>query len=142
MRVVLDTNVLASAMMNPFSTPGIVLRKIIEKPDIEMVFSEATLSELKRVLFYPKIRKRIDASDNDIHLWIESLGVIAHLIIPLYSYEVFVTEDADDDIFIIAALEGKARYVVSGDNHLLKLKKIHSIEIIQPQEFLQFMDKQ
>jgi len=41
-----------------------------------------------------------------------------------------IVEDPDDNKFLGCALEAKAYYVVSGDNHLLSLKHFHGIQII------------
>ena len=45
-------------------------------------------------------------------------------------------EDADDLIFIELALETGARFVVSGDKHLLELDEVGSIRILGVAEFL------
>ena len=47
-----------------------------------------------------------------------------------------IEEDPDDDKFISAALTSGARRIISGDKHLLRLKKYRKIEIITPAEFL------
>ena len=47
-------------------------------------------------------------------------------------------DDPDDNKFIEAALEGKAEYIVTQDNHLLKIKEFKGIKIISPEEFIKF----
>ena len=47
-----------------------------------------------------------------------------------------VSRDPDDDHVIAAAVEGKARYIVSNDSDLLILGQHLGIEIIRPREFL------
>jgi predicted nucleic acid-binding protein len=41
--------------------------------------------------------------------------------------------------FLGCAVEAKAQYVVSGDNHLLSLKHFHGIQIIDVAAFVQKM---
>ncbi|MFH0715153.1 MAG: putative toxin-antitoxin system toxin component, PIN family [Candidatus Diapherotrites archaeon] len=48
-----------------------------------------------------------------------------------------VKEDPNDDKIVEAAVEGNAKYIVTGDKHLLKLEKFEKIEILTPREFLQ-----
>lgn len=135
-RTVLDTNVYASALMKPASNPGKVLKKIIEDSSYEIVISEAILDEVLKVLFYRKVRKYIQGTDEELKHWIQAIGMIAHVVSPKNQAEVIIHEDPDDDKFILAALEGKAKVIISGDAHLLKLKKYQGISIITPQEFL------
>lgn len=135
-RIVLDTNVYVSALMKPASTPGKVFKKIVQNSSYELVVSEAILDEIRRVLFYPKVRKHIKGTDDEINHWIQSISMIAHIVYPENHDEVIVHEDPDDDKFILAALEGRAKILISGDAHLLKLKKYQGITIITPQTFL------
>lgn len=134
-RIVFDTNIYASALMKPASIPGKLLKKIIEDFSFEIVISELIREEIFRVLFYPKIRKFIIGSDEDIKHWIQGIGIIAHMATSTVHNEVIIHEDPDDDKFILAALEGKVKFIVSGDKHLLKLKKYQNIQILTPQEF-------
>lgn len=48
-----------------------------------------------------------------------------------------VLDDPDDDKFINCALEGKAKWIISGDKHLLNLKTFKEIKIFSPREFLE-----
>ena len=135
-RTVLDTNVYASALMKPASNPGKALKKILEDPSYEMVVSQSILEEVQKVLFYPKVRKYIHGTDEELMHWIQAIGLVAHVVTSKTQAEVIIEEDPDDDKFILAALEGKAKMIISGDSHLLKLKKYHGFMIITPQEFI------
>ena len=48
-----------------------------------------------------------------------------------------VVEDPSDDIYLLAASEGQADAVVSGDSHLLALRRFEGIPIVPPREFIQ-----
>jgi putative PIN family toxin of toxin-antitoxin system len=45
--------------------------------------------------------------------------------------------DPADEKFVVAALEGQADYIVTGDADLLALGKYHDSEIVTPRRFLQ-----
>ncbi len=47
-----------------------------------------------------------------------------------------VKDDPDDDKFIECALECKAKFIISGDKHLLRLKNYEGIDIINVATFL------
>ena len=47
-----------------------------------------------------------------------------------------VDEDMDDNRILECAVEGSAEFVITRDNHLLKLKEFREIKIITPDEFL------
>jgi predicted nucleic acid-binding protein len=50
-----------------------------------------------------------------------------------------ITADPSDNIFLEAALEGQADYVVSLDRHLLAQKHYHGIQIVWPRDFLAYL---
>lgn len=135
-RVVIDANVYASALMNPSSTPAKAVNRVISEEKFQLVISDMILDELKRILHYPKIRVRIKGSNDQLDFWIETLSTIAYVIEPRYSYPVIVEEDPDDDIYVIAAIESRARYLVSGDKHLINLGNYQHIKILTPADFM------
>lgn len=48
-----------------------------------------------------------------------------------------IKDDPSDNKFLEAAIAGNADYIVSGDKHVLKLKKFKDILIVTPAEFLE-----
>lgn len=61
MKVVLDTNVLVSALLRRDSIPGRLLQAVWDGA-FDLVLSEPLLTELREVLTYPKIHKRLLAT--------------------------------------------------------------------------------
>jgi putative PIN family toxin of toxin-antitoxin system len=53
-----------------------------------------------------------------------------------------VEQDPSDDIFLAAALEGQADYIVTLDRHLLSLKQYHGVQILRPASFLRHLRTQ
>ena len=47
-----------------------------------------------------------------------------------------VKEDPDDNIVLECAKAGKVDFIITQDNHLLKLKIFENMPIITPEEFL------
>jgi predicted nucleic acid-binding protein len=47
-----------------------------------------------------------------------------------------VSEDPDDDMFLAAAIAGRARVIVSGDKHLLRVSGWQQIEVLKARQFV------
>jgi putative PIN family toxin of toxin-antitoxin system len=97
------------------------------------------LEELRRSLRYPKVRRYISASEDELEAWVEALALIAD-VVPGELVVNMVTMDPDDNIYIAAAMEGMADTIVSGDKHLLDAEKTEGIKIVTPRQFLQMLD--
>jgi putative PIN family toxin of toxin-antitoxin system len=54
----------------------------------------------------------------------------------------FIKADPKDDKFLEAAIAGDADYIVSGDMHLLELKKFRSVPILTAREFVDWLKVQ
>jgi len=50
-----------------------------------------------------------------------------------------VKEDPDDDVIINTAYDGHADYIVSGDNHLLRIKKFKNIKMVTVADMLKLL---
>lgn len=124
-RVVLDTNVLVSALFFPGEMGHIVsswkARKFLP------VFSHDTFDEFRRVLSYPKFSltpREIDALLQDELLPFFEVFDIEDEIIG-------VCRDCADDKFLSCAVAATADYIVSGDKDLLVLGNFRNIPIMQ-----------
>ena len=133
MRVVLDTNVLVSALITR-GTPPDRLYQAWLRNDVELVTSAAQIDELADVLSRPKLRKYVDPADaagllSDIRL---RAIVIHDMQVPRRS------PDPKDDTILAAAVAGEAKLVVSGDKPgLLALRDVQGIPIRTPRDALQ-----
>lgn len=135
MRAVLDCNVYVSALIRPGGAPARILDALVAKK-FESVLSNAILAELRRVLSYPKIRRRIVLSAPEQEAFLSAVGLLAVWVSDRKAGSPIVAEDPSDDSYILAALEGMADCVVSGDAHLLRLGKYEGVAIVSPREFL------
>ena len=137
-RAVLDANVLVSALIRPQGPPGRIVLRLLKDRAFELVVSPSTLDELSRSLGYPRVRRYLRSTQQEIDTWIESLAIVADVVEGGLRPHV-VTEDPDDDIYIGAAIEGMAHYIVSGDRHLLDVAEIEGIQIVTPREFIRIL---
>lgn len=143
MKVVLDTNILISAVIEPTGTPAQILLKVSQGM-LELIISEHLLAELEKALTYPRviqaIKRRRSWSKKDIKKFLNSLRCIAkithgNLIVK------GVSKDPDDDWVLSAAKEGKAKFLITGNKqHLLSLKTFQDIKIITAADFKKILN--
>jgi len=128
MRVVLDTNVLISALVG-HGKPRRRLAKLLEGHEI--VSSKQMLAELEDVMS----RSRFGFTRRQIN---EFLSIMARgsIIATVKECPKIILEDPDDDAVLATALEGQAEYIVSGDMHLLRLKEYEGIMILPVDDML------
>jgi len=129
LRVVLDTNVLISAILFG-GKPRQILEKAI-RGELRLCLSEPILEELKGVLQ----RSKFDYSPEMIQFILTELTGIADFVNPSETLNV-VLEDPEDNRILECAVEAKANYIISGDFHLLKLSRYLNIEVLNAVAFL------
>jgi hypothetical protein len=137
LRVVLDANVYVSALIRPEGPPGQIMKRFLGEASFEIVLSLAIVEETVRAFGYPRVRKYILASV-DPALWFEDVILLAQFVAGDYEIE-GVSEDADDDKYIAAAVEGRATLIVTGDPDLLTVKEYRDIRVVTPRAFLDLL---
>lgn len=50
-----------------------------------------------------------------------------------------VLEDPDDDQYLMAAIEGRTKFIVTGDTHLLNIRQYEGGRIVTAKAFLQYL---
>ncbi|MFH0860581.1 MAG: putative toxin-antitoxin system toxin component, PIN family [Candidatus Altiarchaeota archaeon] len=131
-RVVLDTNILISTLINPSSELSGILKNVAEGIIINYI-SDDILGEYTRVTCRKKIADRVPEPERKRFIaLVEELSV---KITPRHKLEV-IREDPADNRILECAIEAKADYIITGDQHLLKLKEHKGIRILTPQEFI------
>jgi len=127
-RVVLDTNVLVSAMLGGQVAP------VLEQwraGRFTVIVTDAIVREYLAVLHRPKFGLPAEIVD-DIAAYIFRN---AEFVTPLESLRVIAADPADDR-FLEAAVAGEAEAIVSGNKHLLGLKVFRQIPIVSVNEFV------
>ena len=126
-RLVLDTNVLVSALVFPAGSTS-WLRTAWQSGTIRPLASRETTTELIRVLAYPKFRLDEDERDDllsDYLPWCETVVVRDLSAVP-------DCRDHHDRAFLALASAGRADALATGDGDLLALTPVFPIPIISP----------
>jgi putative PIN family toxin of toxin-antitoxin system len=131
-RLILDTNVLISALLSSVSLPAHLI-VLWREGKFDLLTSTVQLDELIRVTRYPKIRERLHPS-----LAGRLINEIRELAIPLTDLPVVtVSPDPHDNYLLAMATVGAADFLVTGDKgDLLPLKTYDGAKILTTREFL------
>jgi len=130
-RVVLDTNVVVSALL--FTGISSKLVPLWQSGAITTLVSRSILEEYLRVLSYPKFK----LSEREIK------GLIQEELLPYVEVVRrqrrlrIVERDPSDDKFVECAVAGKARVIISGDKDLLSIGHYRKIVIQSPAQFFE-----
>ena len=128
MRIIVDTNVLISAVLKG-RIPRQVIQFIIDFDDCEWLVSLAILSEYKEVLIRPKFK----LSEAMIKEWWEIFDTATKLV------EVNVTvdfpRDRKDAKFLACALAGKADFLITGDRDFEEVDGLGNTQVISISRF-------
>lgn len=116
MRVVLDANVLISAVIQAGPSYRIVSRWL-DDAGLDVVICPAVLAEVEEVLRRPRLQKRIEPELADLYL--ATVRRIAHLVDGPASIAA-ATRDPNDDYLVALARQHDADYIVTGDKDLLE----------------------
>jgi putative PIN family toxin of toxin-antitoxin system len=133
MRVVVDTGVLVSALIQPRGTIGDVLRAL-RNGRFTIIYSTDMIVEIIDVLGRPKIQSKYHIQPDDITALINLIRLRGELVVPKQT--VTACRDPKDNKFLEAALAGTADAVVTGDDDLFVLNPYEGIDILRPAELI------
>lgn len=133
MRVVFDTNVVASASFwrgKPFDC-----LTAWAQGKCEAIVSPALLAEYHETIEELSLRY----TNRKPVEWADALAESALLVFPT-DRATGATPDPDDEMILECALAGEADYIVTGDKkHLQALQEFQSIRIVSPADFLRIV---
>lgn len=116
-RVVLDTNVLISAIISSKGSPAKIL-DLWREGAFDLVFSEETLQELINVLSRGKMLRITGINEDELNRLVSYLRNSSIVVDSSEDISIAI-EDPDDTKFISCAVQAGAKYIVSGDHHVL-----------------------
>ena len=128
-RIVLDTNVLISAVL--FGGPPRDVLELVISGAVDCSLSLPILDEIREVLRRPKF----GFSPEQSFQLLEELHAVCDVINPTACVQA-VASDPTDNMILECALESNADVVVSGDHHLLDLVVFSGIHIVTPSNYL------
>ena len=126
-KVVVDTNLLIAAFYKPNSASAQIVNMIARR-DLIFIWSEAIQKEILTMLEKAQVKTKFINKIKNKVLRPE------HMVEPTVKIKE-VREDPDDNKFLEAAVAGGADYIITNDQHLLKLREFRDIPIFMPTDF-------
>ena len=130
LRVVLDSNVLISAVISPLGKPFGCFSWVLDHGTL--VASLEVIEEVETRLARPKFAKYVDEAKR--RSFIADIRLTAVLVALTGTLK--ACRDPDDDKLLETAILGAADYLVTGDQDLLVLNPFQSLAIVTPAQFL------
>ena len=131
-KIVLDTNVIVSAF-GWQGAPHEIFKKCISG-HFNFFLSPPLLSEIKRVLAYPKFNFNQDEKDEFFSIITETAKIVE----PEFTINL-IPQDSSDNRVLECAVAADCEFIISGDKHLLEIKNFGDIRILSPDEFLKLL---
>ena len=125
-RAVLDTNIIVSASWG--GLPGDAIKAWFSQR-YALLISPPILAEYQATL------EKLLPSSSDVSHFLHAVYLRGITVTPQERVDV-IQQDPDDNRFLECALAGHADYIVSGDQHLLKLGSFRKTSIVTPRTFL------
>ena len=128
----LDTNVVVSGLLW-----GGHSRRLLELAldnTAALYSSPVLVDELSQTLHYAKLTKRIEALQTTAQALVAHYSAMVTLVVPQHVPRV-IAQDADDDQVLACAVEARAHFIASGDQHLHSLGgNYQGLRIVTPAE--------
>ena len=139
LRAVVDTNLLVSSFISPFSYPREIERRW-RRGEFVLVTSHEIVEEVNRVLRLPRIQVKYHLAESDIQAFVLTLIHRANCVAGRLILK-GVAPDSGDDKVISCAVEGEAALIVTGDKALQRLREYQGIKIINAETFISVLEE-
>lgn len=147
MRVLIDTNVLVRACCRPAGPAHKLTNLLSASPRHRLVTSPFILTELVRVLYYPRLHVHHRLEPEDIRVFVEELQRLADVIDSSLSMPgISMSNDPDDNPILQAAVVGKVDVICTLDRHFFHPDVLHvcalrQIEVMDDVALLKALSK-
>lgn len=129
-RFVFDTNVIVSALLFNDSVPGKAFLRALDEGTV--LISASLVRELSHVLSRERFDRYISRQERDE--FVDALtreSELVEIVDP-----VAVCRDPEDNRVLELAVNGNARFIITGDSDLLVLNPFRDVRIVTPADLL------
>jgi putative PIN family toxin of toxin-antitoxin system len=130
MKVVIDTNILVSAVIRD-RLPERILLWCLEHPDVEWLVTPAVMAEYIAVIQRPKFK----LPPVTLAWWLELLAANTRMIKPIVKID--FPRDRKDAPFLICAESSRADFLITGDGDFSDAPRLTATRICSIQQFAQ-----
>ena len=132
-KAVFDTNILISSIF--WKGPPYDLMKKVINGEVLLFTSLPIINEIRKVLI-----RDFNIPTEKVEEHIDIIVSNSVMVSPTETLEVIEADETDNRI-LECAISGKADYIVSGDRHLLNLRKHEGIKILKASEMAEIWRK-
>jgi len=130
-RVVLDTNVVLSALL--FTSGRVAwIRRAWQRQQLQALVCKETVGELLRVLAYPKFRLTVEDQQDLLEDFLPYVDVVE---LPQPWPALPACRDENDQVFLVLAHVGQADAIITGDADILAMRDAFPGLIVTPDEW-------
>jgi putative PIN family toxin of toxin-antitoxin system len=130
MKIVLDTNVLVSGLLQPFGPSGQIVR-LVASGELILCHDSRILAEYREVL----LRKKFSFDPERVHALLEEIRANG---IPVAARPLATRlPDPDDEPFLEIALTGEAQCLVTGNIKHYPAAARHGVAVLSPRSFIE-----
>ena len=130
MMIVLDTNVIVSGILRPFSKAASILR-LVTDGTVQLAYDLRLLSEYRDVLSRPKF----NITKENVETFLTQVEQEGFLV-SVKPLEIHLP-DPDDEPFLEVALAGRVEAMVTGNKRHFPKKECEGVKMLSPAEFLE-----
>ncbi|MFA5928899.1 MAG: putative toxin-antitoxin system toxin component, PIN family [Candidatus Margulisiibacteriota bacterium] len=134
MKIVINTNVLVSAILSPYGVSAKVLSLVLNKK-IKLVLDARISAEYEDVLQ----RSKFGLEKKKVKIILDHIHDLAEKVMP--SPVNTAMPDPDDKMFYEAALSGKTDHLITGNKKHFPKTLCKGVQVSSPQEFLEIYFK-
>ncbi len=132
MIIVLDTNILVSGILKPYSNTATILR-LVADGTIQLAYDLRILSEYRSVLNRPKF----SFAKEDVEAFLDQIEQEG-LLVSVKPSKIRLP-DPDDEPFLEVALSARVNAIVTGNKRHFGRKAYEGVQIVSPAEFLEMV---
>ncbi len=129
MKIVLDTNVLVSGLLQPLGPSGQIVR-LVASGDLVLAHDPRILVEYREVL----LREKFRFDPERVATLLDIIGALGMVVVapplPLR------LPDPDDEVFLEVALAAGVRYLVTGNLKDYPAEARQGVEVVPPRPFI------
>lgn len=130
LKVVLDTNVIVSALLKSYSIPALIVSLVLQK-NIKLCLSQDIFGEYQEVLARDKFKK---LEKEKVGKLLDNLKTQALLVKPAMPVNL-IKKDPADNKFLECAQSSKADYLITGNTKHFPMGSFRETKILTPAEF-------
>ena len=135
MKAVIDTNVLVSGLLKPYSHPGAIIRQLAGG-QIQLIYDARIMAEYREVLYRPLFGfKHVDVEALLVHVKDAGLAVVT---VPLP----FRLPDPDDEPFLEVARAETGTIIITGNKRHFPPELCAGVRVFSPAEFISYCEKE